>query len=164
MKDGSFPMQYLGDVLTPKRLSLKLQNKICEKVDSKIDHWAKDLLSQAGKTTMTNIVICAIPVYTLMTSWVNEKVCEKIDTSAMSFFWAKDNNMKSAMMVSWKRITASRKNGGLSLREAAIMKKVMNAKKIFELMNEEDKLWVSIYKEKYDIWHPWKEKDKWKGS
>ncbi|WOL07005.1 protein HOTHEAD isoform X2 [Canna indica] len=31
-------------------------------------------------------------------------------------------------------------------------------------MNEEDKLWVFIYKEKYSIWHPWKENDKWKGS
>ncbi|WOL05294.1 hypothetical protein Cni_G14021 [Canna indica] len=73
MKEGSFPMQYLGSLINPRRLNSSHQNRLCEKVNKKVDFWAKQLLSQAGKSTLLNSVVSSIPVYSLSTSWVSEE-------------------------------------------------------------------------------------------
>ncbi|WOK96358.1 hypothetical protein Cni_G05065 [Canna indica] len=146
MKEGSLPMQYLGSLINPRRLNSSHQNRLCEKVNKKVDFWAKQLLSQAGKSTLLNSVVSSIPVYSLSTSWVSEGVVKKISKASRDFFWGADNNKKSARLISWSRVTASKAVGGLGLRDIVGMKKAMLIKRVFSVLNEDKRLWVDIYK------------------
>ncbi|WOK97238.1 hypothetical protein Cni_G05946 [Canna indica] len=51
---------------------------------------------------------------------------------------------------------AAKGMGGLAARDLSVAKKIMVAKRLLPILNEEESNWSRIYKEKYGTIHPWK--------
>ncbi|WOL08081.1 hypothetical protein Cni_G16833 [Canna indica] len=154
MREGKFPMKYLGTFIAPKRMETRFQDKIYEKVVSKMDIWAKNSISQAGKAVLINSTIASIPVYNLMTSWVGGKVINKITRISKDFYWS-SKNKGGAKLISWSNVTRNKVVGGLGIRDIGTMKKAMMAKRIIPLLNKEENTWCRMYEAKYGRIHPW---------
>ncbi|WOL20091.1 hypothetical protein Cni_G28893 [Canna indica] len=148
MKEGSYPMSYLGAYLGPKRIEKAYQMKLYEKVVKRMELWAKNFISQARRAVLINTVINSLPVYNLMTSKVDEKIIHNVKKVLREFFWA-GNKKKGANLISWSKVTDSRANGGLGIRDISIMKKAMLAKRVLPMLNDVNSCWNSLFKAKY---------------
>ncbi|WOL08423.1 hypothetical protein Cni_G17176 [Canna indica] len=157
IKEGKYPMKYLGTYLAPKRLENKYQMKLANKVKGKFQYWAKNQITQAGKAVLLNSVISSIPVHTLLSSWVSDKVINSIEKMEKDFFWATSNERHSAKLISWRKVTDSRSNGGLGIRNIHVMKQALVAKRVLPVLNKDDVLWVKFLNAKYKNMHPWLE-------
>ncbi|WOK97952.1 hypothetical protein Cni_G06660 [Canna indica] len=154
MREGKFPMMYLGTMISHKRLNMEQEEKVVSKVERKIETWAKGMVSQAGKCILINSVVCSIPAHSMMTSWVSERSVNRIVKIAREFFWATGNSEKPAKLIGWKKITARRSEGGLGIRDLFIMKKALVGKGILPLLNDENENRCSLLKAKYNNFHP----------
>ncbi|WOL06021.1 hypothetical protein Cni_G14753 [Canna indica] len=74
MKEGGFPMKYLGTYNSPKRLGREFEQILEEKVKKKIEPWAKNLISQAGRKVLISSAINSLPAHNFMTSWMRDKL------------------------------------------------------------------------------------------
>ncbi|WOL07572.1 hypothetical protein Cni_G16316 [Canna indica] len=155
MKEGKYPMQYLGTYRTPRRMKNNCENKIMEKIAKRMDLWASNMISQARKTTLLNSVISSMPVYSMMATSLKEKTVENIAKKERNFFGG-NKNSKGANLIKWDIVTAPKGMGGLAVRDISVMRKVMVAKRLLPLLNEDDNNWSIIYKEKYGALHPWR--------
>ncbi|WOL07964.1 hypothetical protein Cni_G16714 [Canna indica] len=147
MKEAKYPMQYLGTYLTPRRMKKDYENKIVEKVVARMDLWARNLISQAGKVVLLNSVTSSMLVYNLMATGLNENTVEKIVKKRRNFLWA-NMNSKGAKLVKWEILTTAKGLGGLGVRDLSVMRKIMAAKRMLPLPNGQDNNWSKIYIEK----------------
>ncbi|WOK93178.1 ribonuclease H protein [Canna indica] len=157
MQEGKFPIKYPGSYISPKRLSREYEMKLEEKVKCRIEPWARNLISQAGRKVLISSTINSIPAHTLMTSWISGKLVEKITKLTGDFFWGSKENKKSAKLISWNVITSNKGIGGLGIRDLRLMKSAFMAKRVLSVLNNEKKLWTSILISKYGSIHPWME-------
>jgi len=50
-------------------------------VNSRLDGWKTKLLSRAGRVTLAQSVVFALPNYAMQNLWIPEGVCNQIDAS-----------------------------------------------------------------------------------
>ncbi|WOK98704.1 ribonuclease H protein [Canna indica] len=129
MKEGRYPMKYLGTFISPRKLDREHQSILIQKVKKKINNWAAGQMSQVGKCTLLSSM-----------------------------------ERKSAKLLSWKYVTNKRSAGGLGIRNLHVLKKVILAKRLLPILNNESSNWVRLMKAKYGVAHPWKNKYGFDGS
>ncbi|WOL04581.1 hypothetical protein Cni_G13302 [Canna indica] len=78
IKEGCYPLLYLGTYISPKRLEKKFQMKLVHKAKGKMESWSGNQLTQAGKCVMLNAMVNSLPMHSLMTSWVSESAIKEI--------------------------------------------------------------------------------------
>ena len=79
------PSKYLG-------LNFKLRGNrvadfqfLVDKLQSKLQGWKANLLSQAGRTTLITSVLQTLPLYTFSYFKVLETICKKMDSIVRAF-------------------------------------------------------------------------------
>ena len=65
MEIGHFPFNYLGVIISHKRLASVQFQYLVDKINNIIAHWRHSNLSRAGKGVLINSSIMAIPIYYL---------------------------------------------------------------------------------------------------
>ncbi|WOL18968.1 hypothetical protein Cni_G27765 [Canna indica] len=73
-KEGSYPMKYLGALISPNKVDIGSQKIMLYKATNRIEGWAGKSIFQAGRMTLLNSVMNAIPMHTISSSWVDKKV------------------------------------------------------------------------------------------
>lgn len=107
-KVGSFPFNYLGILISPKKLALSYFSSLVNKIEKSFTFWKKSRISQAGKTILINSSIMSTPLYYLSAYLVPDTVLDQLTKAARSFFWSKGCNRKSIHSVGWNEITLNR--------------------------------------------------------
>ncbi|WOL10352.1 hypothetical protein Cni_G19107 [Canna indica] len=156
ISEGTFPMKYLGAFIDKKKIPSNCQNQLVEKALCKLDTWAGRTISQAGRATLINSVMNSIPTHTLTTTNLNDKVIDKYNSVTKKFLWSSNRGKNGIHLVKWKRITLSKLNGGLEIRDISIVKYSIHACRILPLLNKEDFPWVKLMAARYPDLHPWK--------
>ncbi|XP_039116586.1 uncharacterized protein LOC120252479 [Dioscorea cayenensis subsp. rotundata] len=155
-KVGSFPVKYLGILISPKKLALSCFTSMVDKIEKSVTFWKKSRISPAGKTILINSSIMTSPLYYLSVYPVPKGILDRINRAARTFFWAKDSNRKGINSVSWDEITLNRTEGGLSIRNLESSKISLMAKNVLSLLNKNTVWWVSLLEVKYGAFDIWK--------
>lgn len=78
---------YLGALVFLSRAPSKDFSFLQDKLEAKLMGWRSKCLSWAGRKTLINSVAQPIPIYTLSTFGIPNKVCDRLDSLTRRFWW-----------------------------------------------------------------------------
>lgn len=139
------PSKYLGFPLITSKTKKAYFAFLLDRVNSRIIGWKSKLLNCAGRVTLANSVLPAIPFYMMQNLWIPQGICDTIDSRIRCFIWGGNHNH----WVDWGTISKSRQHGGLSVHKCKQVNIALLGKHVQVLMQDLNKLWVKILNEKY---------------
>ena len=81
------PSKYLGINFKLRGNRVANYQFLVDKLQSKLEGWKANLLSQAGRTTLINSVLQTLPLYTFSCFKVPETICRRMDFIVRAFWW-----------------------------------------------------------------------------
>ncbi|KAI5427001.1 hypothetical protein KIW84_032431 [Lathyrus oleraceus] len=90
---------------------------IKDRIGKKINSWNGRSLSKAGKEVMIKLVLQAIPSYIMGVFVIPDAIVNDIEKMLISFWWRGSNNNKRIMWLAWDKLTCSKKECGIVLRD-----------------------------------------------
>lgn len=103
--------KYLGVPLIHSRITKSTYREIVEKVQSKLASWKAKSLSLAGRATLIQSVISAIPIYAMQTVKLPASVCKKVDQLNKRFLWGGSADKAKVHLVKWSQVCCPKVNG-----------------------------------------------------
>ncbi|KAH9734293.1 putative ribonuclease H protein [Citrus sinensis] len=141
--------RYLGMPLLHDRVSKKTYQSIIDKIDQRLSGWAAKHLSLAGRVTLAQSVLQAIPIYAMQTTYLPSSVRIKIDQLCRRFIWSGAGSQRKLSLVSWDIICRPKSNGGLGFKDMDLMNKALLMKVAWDLFINPSKLCSQVLISKY---------------
>ncbi|CAN1155661.1 Putative ribonuclease H protein At1g65750 [Linum perenne] len=141
--------RYLGVPILHDRVTTRTYQGILDRIDSKLAGWKIKSLSLAGRVTMAQAVLAAIPTYAMQTSVLPVQTCEDIDRRIHNFVWGSTSDERKLCLVAWEKVCSPKEKGGLGLKLARELNRAFLTKLAFIFFKEKDKLWVRVLQHKY---------------
>jgi hypothetical protein len=91
---GSFPCQYLGLPLGIRKPSKADQQRLIDRIASKLKPWKGKLMTRTGRLTLINIVLTSSLTYFLTSFFLTPGAIKKIDKIRRSFLWKGEEESK----------------------------------------------------------------------
>lgn len=148
LKLGGFG-KYLGLPEHIGRNKKEVFEYIIQRIKNKLDSWYSKLLSPAGKEVLLKAVITAIPTYTMSCFILPKTLLQEITKAMRHFWWPSCKDKHKIPWIAWDKITESRKDGGLGIRDMLAFHKSLVAKQAWRLMTCPSSLLARVYKAKY---------------
>ncbi|CAN1347607.1 Putative ribonuclease H protein At1g65750 [Linum perenne] len=141
--------RYLGVPVLHERVTKHTYQDVIDRIDQRLSGWKAKSLTLAGRVTLAQSVLSAIPAYVMQTSVLQGATCEAIDKRIRDFVWGSTKDAKKRWRPSWDRICTPKENGGLGLLLARELNRAFMTKLAFTFFQNEDLLWVRILQSKY---------------
>ena len=93
--------RYLGVPLHHERVTKGLYQFIVDKVRKRLANWKCNSLSLAGRNTLINSVVMAIPNHVMQTSLIPVSCCDEIEKSARDFLWGSSSVKRKMHLLAW---------------------------------------------------------------
>ena len=142
---------YLGMPLIYSRVNKATYQSIVDKVDMRLTGWNAAHLSFAGRVTLAQSVVQAMPIYAIQTTLLSPLVRQKIDMACRRFIWDGNSKRHKLSMVGWDRICTSKIHGGLGFKKLDVMNHALLMKLTWEIVSNSEKLWVKVFCSKYGL-------------
>ena len=142
---------YLGMTLIHSRINRATYQSILDKVDMRLTGWNAAHLSFAGRVTLAQSVIQAMPIYAMQTTLFPSLVRYKIDKSCHRFIWDGKSKRHKMSMVGWDKICMPKNHGGLGFTKLDGMNHELLMKLTWEVVSNSNKLWVKVFCSKYGL-------------
>jgi len=106
----------------------------------------------AGKVTLINSVLTALPIYLLSFFKIPQKVARKVISLQRNFLWGGDHDYKKISWVKWDTICLPKEFGGLGIKNINNFNAALLGRWIWDLSYNHNQLWVRIISSKYGGW------------
>eukprot|EP00253_Pinus_taeda_P033361 PITA_33361 len=142
------PFKYLGFWLKPNSYKKQDWNWLVAKIEAKIGHWSFKWLSRAGRLTLVNSVLQAMPIFWAALTWIPKGILHKIKRICSRFLWsgAKENSVLP--WVAWDKIARPKEWGGWGIKNLNDFSTCLAAKSGWRIISSEN-LWTRVVKRKY---------------
>ncbi|KAL4292809.1 hypothetical protein AHAS_Ahas18G0065200 [Arachis hypogaea] len=141
--------KYLGVPLKHGRVTKADFNDVVDKLTNRLASWKGRFLNKAGRICLAKSVLSSIPIYRMQVSLFPSGVCSNIDKFTRSFIWCSSHNHRGLHLASWRVLTTPKKFGGLALRESRLVNFSLLGKLVWQILMNQEKLWVKIMLQKY---------------
>ncbi|XP_056690230.1 uncharacterized protein [Spinacia oleracea] len=141
--------RYLGAHFSSFKPSKSDYNAIIQKNISRINHWHANFLSKAGRSTLIQSNLEALPAYVCSSFLLPQKTCSNLDSIHRNFFWKQSASSNHTPLISWNKICQPKSLGGLGLRKTRPLNQAFLAKLGWKILMNEENLWVSLIRKKY---------------
>nr|KYP74203.1 Putative ribonuclease H protein At1g65750 family [Cajanus cajan] len=141
--------KYLGFPLVPGRMGRSHFLPMVEKLHSRLASWKRNMLNRASRICLAQSVLTSLPTYTMQTLWLPQTICNDIDKVSRNFIWGKEGATRSLNLVSWKKVIAPRRYGGLGIRDTRMANISLLGKLVWGLLVGKPSLWREILEHKY---------------
>lgn len=136
--------KYLGFPILKGRPKRSDFHFIIEKMQARLASWKNKLLNKPGRLALASSVLASIPTYYMQINWLPQSICADIDQTTRNFIW-KGANGKGIHLVGWNKIAKPKHLGGLGVRKAREANICLLGKLVWDLLHNNNKLWVSIF-------------------
>ena len=107
-------------------------------------------MSQAGRLQMTNVVITALPTYTMCTYLLPKTVVKQIDKFRKHCLWrGSDLTSKKPSKTAWKMVSVPKDCGGLGAINLYTQNVSLLLKHLHKFYNKVDVPWVHLIRTCY---------------
>ncbi|KAK5785851.1 hypothetical protein PVK06_040472 [Gossypium arboreum] len=107
---------YLEISLFHKRVTNGIRNFLVERVRSRLSSWDAKRLSFAGRVTLAQSVLLAIPSYLMQSTLVPKGICDSTKELARQFIWEVAEGKRKLALVGWNKICQPKLHRGLGFR------------------------------------------------
>jgi hypothetical protein len=145
---GTFPIKYLGVLVSPSKLHVADWLPLVDKSAKKLDVWHGCSLSIAGRTTLIRSSLNNAPIYHMSIYLLPKTILNKLDKLRRVFFWQGGGTKQKYHLIKWPRICKSKRKGGLVVKDIKKMNISLLCKWWWKL-DTEDGLWQQIIRFKY---------------
>ena len=139
---GSMPFTYLGLPMGTTKPKVEDYAPLISKVERRLSatsYW----LSTAGKLTLVDAVLTAMPTYAMCTLKLPATVIKAIDRARKDCLWRK-NDGSGKPLIAWSKVTTPKKNGGLGVKNLRIQNQALLIKHLHKFYNKMDVPWVQL--------------------
>ncbi|KAL4273675.1 hypothetical protein GQ457_13G010160 [Hibiscus cannabinus] len=141
--------KYLGVPLLHKRVTHATYAYVLDDMRARLSGWTAQSLSLAGRITLAKLVLQSIPIYVMQATWLPKGVCQEMEKLTRKFVWGGSGDKTSIALLSWDTIQRSPAQGGLGLKDLHNQNKAFLMKIGYNLITDEECLWVQVLKTKY---------------
>ncbi|CAN0880875.1 Putative ribonuclease H protein At1g65750 [Linum grandiflorum] len=141
--------KYLGVPSIHGRLRRGIYQDVLDRMDRKLSGWKVKSLSLAGRVTLAQSILSAIPSFVMQTTVLPASICADIDRRIRNFVWGSSATEHKPHLISWERICTPKSQGGLGLRLARELNTAYMTKLAFTFMQQSELLWVRVLQSKY---------------
>ncbi|KAL9440886.1 hypothetical protein AB3S75_019544 [Citrus x aurantiifolia] len=107
--------------LLHNRVTKATSQEIVDNVDKKLSGWNAMHLSLAGRITLAQLVIQAIPIFAMQTTRIPHGILDKIDRISRRFIWGSKNGSRKLSLINWKMIYSPKVEGGIGFKNLTNM-------------------------------------------
>ncbi|CAN1175298.1 Putative ribonuclease H protein At1g65750 [Linum perenne] len=141
--------KYLGVPVLHERTSTRTYQGVIDRIEQKLTGWKAKTLSLAGRVTLAQAVLSAIPAYVMQTAVLPVATCEAIDRKIKNFVWGSSDEARKVHLVAWETVCTPKEEGELGLKSARFLNRAYMNKLAFKFLQEPEKLWVKVLQSKY---------------
>lgn len=145
---GSFPLTYLGYLISHGKLKKCHFSGLIKKVQNKLQEWKGKMLSFGGKTVLINSVLNSIPIYLICVINPPKNVIHDLEKIFARFFWNVKETGRSKHWVNWADMYKPKEEGGLGFRSLGDVGKATIAK-LWWIFRIQKSLWTNFMWKKY---------------
>ena len=113
---------------------------VIERVQAQLIGWKAHVLSFVRRLVLTQATLSTILNYSMQCATLPSKVTQSVDRLCCNFIWGIMDGKKKLRLVSWKKITKPKKDGGLGLQSAKEKNSALLAKLNWHFHQEKDLL------------------------
>jgi len=107
---------YLGVPTINGRVTCATYQSVIDKVDKRLAGWKTKCLSLAGRVTLIQSTIFAIPAYVMQSAKLPRSLCDTLDRKIRTFLWGGSSMQRKPHLLAWAVITKDKDQGGLGIR------------------------------------------------
>lgn len=116
-----FPAKYLGAPLSLTRMQRAQEQVIVDAIAARIPTWKAGLLTVAGRATLTQTTLSAIPVHVAISCSLSAWAIKEIDRHRRAFLWTGTGTVVGGKCkVSWPLACSPKEVGGLGLPDLRV--------------------------------------------
>ena len=141
--------KYLGVPTINGRVTRTQYSYILERMEKRLAGWKTSCLSLAGRTTLIQSTLAAIPSYTMQSARLPRSVCDEIDRKVRRFLWGGTTTARKIHLVHWNTVTKPKALGGLGIHAMRQLNSAFLAKLGWRVLHEPDSFWVRVLHAKY---------------
>jgi len=93
---------YLGVPTINGRVKCVTYQSVISKVDKRLAGWKAKCLSLAGRVTLIQSTITAIPAYVMQTAKLPRSLCDELDGKIRRFLWGGSMMQRKPHLVAWE--------------------------------------------------------------
>lgn len=101
---------------------------VCRSIECRIDGWAEQFLSPAGKEILIKLVAMAMLNHAIKCFKLPVTMCKEMKRVIAQFWWMSQSKARGCHWVAWDKLPESKKVGGLGFRDLMGFKVAMLAK------------------------------------
>jgi hypothetical protein len=128
--------KYLGFYIKPNCYNRADWLWLEKKFEKRIVHWTHRWLSLGGRVTLVKAVLESISVYWLSLAKIPKSVLNSIRQRMFSFLWTGKKDKEGMHLISWKRLSKPKKNGGWGIKNIFTFGKALASKKSLEMSDD----------------------------
>jgi len=141
--------RYLGVPTLHGRVTNAHYQDVIKRVENRLAGWKAKCLSMAGRLTLIQSTINAIPAYVMQTARLPRSVCDGLDKRVRRFLWGGTNLSRKPHLAAWDTVIKDKAIGGLGVRSMRQMNSAFLMKLGWRMKTEPSTLWTRLLKEKY---------------
>ncbi|KAF7824519.1 ribonuclease H [Senna tora] len=141
--------KYLGTYVDGRLNSHCIYEELLEKIQSRLAGWKSKLISQAGRVTLINSVLQALPIYQMSNGALPKKVSDKIESITNNFFWGIKSNGYRIHLLKSEALRQPKWKGGLGFKNINCFNKALLAKNVWRLIERPNTLLSRWFLGKY---------------
>ncbi|XP_019097316.1 PREDICTED: uncharacterized protein LOC109131143 [Camelina sativa] len=141
--------KYLGLPEHFGRTKKDLFSAIVDRIRQRAFSLSNKFLSSAGKLTLLKSVLAAMPSYAMSCFQLPKSLCKRIQSVLTRFWWDTKAEKKGMCWIAWDKLTHSKQDGGLGLRDLQDFNAALLGKIGWRILNNLDCLLARVLLGKY---------------
>nr|GFC42251.1 RNA-directed DNA polymerase, eukaryota, reverse transcriptase zinc-binding domain protein [Tanacetum cinerariifolium] len=120
-----------------------------QKLRFRLSKWKVKTLSISGRLTLLKSVLGASPLYNMSIYKVPKGVLKEMEAVRCNFFNGTDPAERKITWVSWDKVLASKKNGGLGVSSFHALNRALLLKWVWRFLSQDGSLWYRVIQALY---------------
>jgi hypothetical protein len=141
--------KYLGLPTAVGRSKEGVFKHLPERSWSKVHGWKGQGLSMEGKETFIKSVLQAVPAYPMGCFRLPNKTCTKVTSISSGFWWGSADGKRKVPWVSWEKMSAPKRRGGMGFRNFSAFNQALLAKQAWRILTNPTSLCSRVLAARY---------------